>query len=82
MIVEHLEESITERIAKFKGEEQRQELINISIEMLAAIKQLHDGGFLSQDIKDENFRYSNGKVKMLDFGLLDTYLNADNTHVK
>jgi serine/threonine protein kinase len=38
--------------------------------MVDALKELHDLGYLHQDVKPDNFRVHNNVVKILDFGLM------------
>lgn len=49
-------------------------LIDISKQMVDAIKEMHDIGYLHQDIKPDNFRIHEEKVKLLDFGLVNEYM--------
>ena len=41
--------------------------------MIDAVKSMHDIGFIHRDIKSQNFRIMNDKVKIIDFGLAREY---------
>ncbi|TNV80316.1 hypothetical protein FGO68_gene14962 [Halteria grandinella] len=48
--------------------------IMVFLQMLSAIRQLHNKGYIHQDIKPDNFRVTeNGVVKLLDLGLVYQY---------
>jgi serine/threonine protein kinase len=43
--------------------------------MLESLRELHDSGYLHQDVKPDNFRISkNDVVKMIDFGISGEYI--------
>ncbi|TNV80254.1 hypothetical protein FGO68_gene10129 [Halteria grandinella] len=49
-------------------------LIMVFLQMLSAIRQLHNKGYIHQDIKPDNFRVTeDGVVKLLDLGLVYQY---------
>ena len=41
--------------------------------MLKALQELHESGYIHQDVKLDNFRIKNNQVKILDFGLVMEY---------
>ncbi|TNV84613.1 hypothetical protein FGO68_gene17187 [Halteria grandinella] len=70
VLIECLDYSIPEYLEKYPG---KLNLIEIAKQMVDAIKEMHDLGFLHQDIKPDNFRIHEEKVKLLDFGLVNEY---------
>ncbi len=77
--MEWAEEGIDEYLRKPNrpGEEYRKK-IEIFRQMLSAVQAVHARGYVHQDIKPENFRIQDGKVKILDFGLVMEYMKEDN----
>ncbi|TNV86871.1 hypothetical protein FGO68_gene4943 [Halteria grandinella] len=52
-------------------------LIDLFLQMQYALRELHERGFLHQDVKPDNYMVDeNGVVKILDFGLLNEYIPA------
>lgn len=74
IVMQIVEYSIPEYLEKFKGVEGRIELPEISDQMLSALRALHDGGFIHQDVKPDNYRISeDNKVYILDFGIVQEF---------
>ena len=49
--------------------------------MFDAIQSLHENAkVVHRDLKPDNFRIHNGKVKMIDFGLVTDFLDKDGKH--
>ena len=47
--------------------------------MVDALEEIHNEGFLHQDVKPENFRIQGNRVYLIDFGLSDNFF-FDGTH--
>ncbi|TNV84535.1 hypothetical protein FGO68_gene13904 [Halteria grandinella] len=77
VLIECLDYSIPEYL-KRPSYPQKLNLIGIAKQMVDAIKEMHDLGFLHQDIKPDNFRIHNDTVKLLDFGLVNEYMPNGN----
>ncbi|TNV83801.1 hypothetical protein FGO68_gene7883 [Halteria grandinella] len=76
---EHVENSIEEFAQQFKDEDQRRiKLIEIGLQMIEALRELHEAGYLLQDIKPENIGVTkDGLVKILHFGIINEYKPGD-----
>ena len=74
VIMEYLEYSVEEYLSTIKNQAQRdQEISRLAIEMLHAVRELHELGYIHRDIKNMNFRVHNGQVYIIDFGLKQQY---------
>ncbi len=67
--IELLDYSVQEYIEEVKGQEYKQRMCDVAVQMLDSLKFLHDFGYLHRDVKPENFRVHQGKVKLIDYGL-------------
>lgn len=57
-------------------------IIQIAVQMIEIICQIHDMGLIHRDIKPENFLLSDEKqIYLIDFGFCKTYL-CDNVHIR
>lgn len=75
LLIEFLQYSIFDYLAKFRGQSNALSIGQIGQQMLRSVIELHDNGFLHQDIKPDNFRITeNHVVKILDLGLANEYL--------
>ncbi|TNV81568.1 hypothetical protein FGO68_gene13872 [Halteria grandinella] len=75
IMMEYIEYSVEEYISQ-----KASSLSEIGQQMLQALRELHENGFLHQDIKPDNFRVTSaGLVKLIDFGLLNEY-KPNNRH--
>lgn len=55
-------------------------LIDLSLQMLKALKELHESGYIHRDVKPDNFRVTeDGLLKILDLGLVGEYIK-DGVH--
>ena len=73
--LEFVDYSLAEYIAKYKKVEGRLAVPMIGSQCLRALQELHEVGYLHQDVKPDNFRVSEDNVvKMLDFGLVNEFL--------
>lgn len=51
-------------------------------QMLGCLKELHEAGFVHQDVKDENFRVNRiGQIRIFDFGLLEELYEENRVHI-
>ena len=56
-------------------------ILDIFLQMFDAIETLHKlGKAVHRDIKPDNFRMQDGKIKMIDFGLTTYYLDSKGIH--
>jgi serine/threonine protein kinase len=49
----------------------------ILVQMIEAVEEMHDKGYIHQNIKPDNFRIINNRVVLIDFGLAKRYLDKD-----
>lgn len=83
--MEYLPYSLDEYVFKYpKHSKERDDVIvGLSMQMLQAVEQFHQKGYLHRDIKVANFRVnSQGKVVLTDFGLAVRYIGSDGQHTK
>jgi serine/threonine protein kinase len=74
--MEYLHQSIDEHIQDKINGKNKIGIIDILLQMFDAIETLHKlGKVVHRDIKPDNFRMHDGKVKMIDFGLVTDYLD-------
>lgn len=74
LVMEYLEHSVEEYLALVPAGEQRDsEMKRLALEMLAAIRQLHELEYIHRDIKTANFRVHGGKLYLIDFGIKERY---------
>ena len=45
----------------------------ICVQMIEAVEQMHNAGFIHKDIKPDNFRIKDNKVVLIDFGIAINY---------
>ena len=41
----------------------------ICVQMIEAVEQMHNAGFIHKDIKPDNFRIKDNRVVLIDFGI-------------
>ena len=74
--MEYLHQSIDEHVQDKINGKNKIGIIDILLQMFDAIETLHKlGKVVHRDIKTDNFRMHDGKVKMIDFGLVTDYLD-------
>lgn len=73
MLMEYLEHDLTSLLKT----ENNNLSSTIAISLLNCIKELHQAGFIHQDIKPENFRVKNNEIKIIDFGISKQYIRND-----
>ena len=54
--------------------------IDVLVQMIEAVEEMHRCGFIHQDIKLDNYRIMNNLVVLIDFGLTDLYVDKDGKH--
>ena len=64
LIIQYFEESLEDIFQR-----QRENFGQLSEMALRALQSLHDIGHLHRDVKPDNFRYHNGEVYLIDFGM-------------
>ena len=61
----------------------REGLPRVAVKMLFALQNVHQElGVIHKDIKPDNFRIHEGKVKLIDFGLVLSYKDASGNHIE
>lgn len=74
LVMEYLEHSVEEYLALCPDERQRDsEIQRLALEMLGAIRELHELDYIHRDIKTANFRVHRGKLYLIDFGIKERY---------
>ena len=74
LVMQYLEHAVEEYLALFPAGRQRDsEIQRLALEMLAAIRQLHELDHIHRDIKTANFRVHEGKLYLIDFGIKECY---------
>jgi serine/threonine protein kinase len=48
--------------------------VEVSLQMLAALKEMHDLNYVHRDVKTDNFMVDNHVVKVIDFGLTTEFI--------
>ena len=51
------------------GNKGKPSLVKVAMQMMAALKEMHDRDYVHRDVKTENFMIDNDVVKIIDFGL-------------
>jgi serine/threonine protein kinase len=72
LVMEHLEgEPLDVQLKRRGGTLPRQEALEVMRQTLGGLHAVHEAGFIHRDIKPANlFRLSDGRVKLLDFGVI------------
>lgn len=79
--MEFLQSSIYEHIEDRINGKNKVGIVDILLQMFDAIQSLHENAkVVHRDLKPDNFRIHNGKVKMIDFGLVTEFLDKNGKH--
>jgi serine/threonine protein kinase len=68
IVSEYIEHSIEEYI-KLNEYPGKTPFSMICVQMIEAVEQMHNAGFIHKDIKPDNFRIRDNKVVLIDFGI-------------
>jgi serine/threonine protein kinase len=79
LISEYAEYFIDEYLDR-KGFQGKLSFLQIIVQMIEVIQELHKSGYVHQDIKPENFRIMNNTVVLLDFSIAKGYINDNGSH--
>ena len=75
LIMEYLDQSLNEYVKNLR-EAKKLNLGQISKQILNCVKNIHAVGFISKDIKPDNFRVKNNQVYIIDFGISREYKDS------
>ncbi|GMH95357.1 hypothetical protein TrVE_jg9095 [Triparma verrucosa] len=65
----------------FKGCKSTSDVVDRTVQVLMALKELHESGLVFVDIKPDNLRLDeDGNVRLIDFGCVERYVKADGKH--
>ena len=85
MIINLLGESL-ESFKERKGTFSLKLILQIGIQVIILLKEIHNKGLIHRDIKPDNFLFGlnskNKQIYIIDFGFCKTFLNDNNTHIE